>query len=214
LIRAWEFTRSHLVAVGLVLLTGCLWAGYSLTQAQSSQVPAAEAPTIVVTPGVESAAPATPTPTPTPTIRIHVVGGVKSPGVVSVPEGARVEDAIEAAGGFAAGADPGELNLAAVAADGSQIIVGTKDDPRGEVRLPSGGGSSGEASANSGGQKVSLNTATAEQLQAVPGIGPVMAQRIVDWRAQHQRFNSVEELQEVQGIGAKTFENIAEYVQL
>jgi competence protein ComEA len=199
------------VAVGLVLLTGCLWAGYSLTQAQSSQLPAPE-PSVVVSAGPE-VVPAV-SPTPTPDIRVHVVGQVKAPGVVSVPEGSRVEDVIAAAGGFTAGADSDELNLAAVAVDGSQIIVGSKDSPRGEVRLP-GAGATAEGSASATlGTKVSLNSATAEQLQAVPGIGPVTAQRIVAWRTEHGQFNTIEELQEVQGIGAKTFASIADYVQL
>lgn len=133
---AWEFTRVHLVAVGIVLLTGCLWAGYSVLQARSttveSVVPAE--PTVV----------ASPTPSPTPQILVHVLGSVQRPGVVELPEGARVQDAIAAAGGLTADADPGELNLAAVVADGTQLIIGDAAEPRGEVRSASGGGTGTE----------------------------------------------------------------------
>jgi competence protein ComEA len=203
--KVWQFTRSHLGAVGLVLLTGCLWAGYSITQARSSEIPIT-APTVVSTPIQTPLPSATPTPA---TIAVHVIGGVRSPGVVSVAEGARVRDVIAAAGGLADDGDAAELNLAALALDGSQIVIGTRDAPRGEVRLPNSG-----AGAVSGTGKVSINTATASQLEAVPGIGPVTAQRIIAWREAHQRFSSLEELQEIDGIGPKTFANLADYLEL
>ncbi|MDR1430913.1 MAG: ComEA family DNA-binding protein [Propionibacteriaceae bacterium] len=201
--KAWSFTRSHLGAVGLVLLTGCLWAGYSISQAQSSEIP-------IVAPTVQSAPTEAPPPsaTPAPMVAVHVLGGVKSPGVVSVESGARVRDVIAAAGGLSADGDAAELNLAAPALDGSQIVIGTRDSPRGEVRASGSGSVAGSTG------KVSVNTATAAQLESVPGIGPVTAQRIIAWREAHQRFSALEELQEIEGIGAKTFASLSGYLEL
>ncbi|MCL1838620.1 MAG: helix-hairpin-helix domain-containing protein [Propionibacteriaceae bacterium] len=203
--NAWAFTKSHLVGVGTVLLAGCLWAGYSISQAQSVEVPVGT-PTVVATP----IAIPTPTPTPTPEIAVHVIGAVKSPGVVKVKQGSRVSDVIQAAGGLAANGDLAELNLAALVVDGSQIVVGTTDSPRGEIRYSSAGGQ-----AVGGNEvKVSLNAATAAQLETLPGIGPVTAARIVAWREANQRFSELEELQEVSGIGPKTYAALLQYLQL
>lgn len=201
---AWEFTRSHLVAVGIVLLTGCLWAGYSVLQARSTPVerPVSSVPTVVVTP----------TPSPPPTILVHVLGAVNRPGVAELPEGARVRDAIAAAGGLTADADPGELNLAAVVSDGTQLIIGDSVEPRGELRSEAGGGGSGGGSG--GGQKLSLNSATQSEFETLPGVGPVTAARIVAWREQHGRFSRIEELQEIDGIGPKTYAQLADLVRL
>lgn len=197
---AWAFTRNHLVAVGIVLLTGCLWAGYSVLQARSTPVerPVSSAPTVV----------ASPTPSPPPVVLVHVLGAVNRPGVVELSEGARVRDAITAAGGLTADADPGELNLAAVVSDGTQLIIGDATQPRGELRSEGGGGAGG------GGQKLSLNSATQAQFESLPGVGPVTAARIVAWREQHGRFSRIEELQEVDGIGPKTYAQLADLVRL
>lgn len=197
---AWRFTKEHLAAVGVILLTGCLWAGYTTMQATSTPV-AVAVPTVVATP--------TPTPTPVRLVRIHVIGAVVTPGVVGVPEGSRVGDAIEAAGGMSAAADPGELNLAAVLADGSQVVIGTKRKPQGEVRSGQSGGGAGTVEAT-----INLNTATVEQLDTLPGVGPVTAQKILQWRTDHGRFSSVNELQEVDGIGPKSYADIAPRVRV
>ena len=202
---AWEFGRSHLVAVGIVLLTGCLWAGYSVLQARSTSVgpPVSTAPTVIASPS--------PTPSEPARILVHVLGSVERPGVVELTEGARVRDAIAAAGGLAADADPGELNLAAVVSDGSQLIIGDRREPRGEVRGdPEGGGSGG----GGGDRKLSLNSATQAQLEALPGVGPVTAGRIIAWRTEHGKFSRIEELQEIDGIGPKTYSQLAALVQL
>ncbi len=205
---AWEFTRSHLVAVGIVLLTGCLWAGYSVLQARSTPVerPVSAEPTVVSSP--------TPTPTVPAPILVHVLGAVDRPGVVELPEGSRVRDAIEAAGGLAENADPGELNLAAVLSDGTQLVIGDVKKPRGEVRADGGGGRDGGSGGGGGGQKLSLNSASQAELETLPGVGPVTAGRIVAWREEHGRFSRIEELQEVDGIGPKTYSQLADLVRL
>jgi len=203
--RTVEFTREHLAAVVVVLLVGCGWTAYSLLQARSTPVAVAAVPTVLA-----SAGPA-PTPTPTPRVLVHVLGAVRRPGVVEVPQGARVADVIELAGGLTASADPGELNLAAVVVDGSQVVIGTRGKPRGEVR-----GEGGATGAGSPGRTaaVDLNTATLEQLDTLPGVGPVTAQKILDWRKLHGRFSAVTELQEVDGIGPKTYADIAPNVRV
>ena len=151
-------------------------------------------------------------------IVVHVLGAVRRPGLVRLPERSRVEDAIEAAGGLARDAAPGQLNLAQFLADGQQVFIGTRGHPGGEVRDPGTG--SGEGSGDGGGgssgtpAKVDLNSATVAQLDAVPGVGPVTAERIVGWRKEHGRFTKVEELQEVDGIGPKTYARIAPYVRV
>jgi competence protein ComEA len=160
-----------------------------------------------------------PTPSPsqtssTPTILVHVIGAVASPGLVKLSQGARVADAIAAAGGLRSDADPAELNLAAVVSDGSQVLIGTKSAPRGEVRegsTSSGGVSNGTATA---GALIDLNTATVAQLDTLPGVGLVTAQTILEYRTKRGRFTKIEELQEVDGIGPKTYAQIAPHVRV
>lgn len=204
--RLIGFGRAHLVAVVLILVVGVVWTGYSLFQARTTPVAAAVAPTVVASP--------TPTMTPTPVVQVmvHVVGAVQRPGVVSVPEGSRVQDAIAAAGGLSADADTGELNLAAVLVDGSQLKIGNTKHPGGEVRS----GTAGEAPGGGGvaEAKISLNSATVAQLDTLPGIGPVTAQKILDWRTEHGKFTAITELQEVDGIGPKTYADLAGRIRL
>jgi len=192
------FTRAHLVPVAIIVLTGCLWAGYSLVQARTTPV-AMAVPSVIATPS--------PSPTVTPSVVVHVIGEVRRPGVVSLPQGARVVDAIEAAGGLTDAADPAELNLAAVVADGAQVAIGSRRRPQGELRV-------GAAQSGAGDATINLNTATAEQLDTLPGVGPVTAQKIIAWRDQHQRFTRVEELQEVDGIGPKSYADLAPHVRV
>lgn len=197
--RALEFTREHLTAVVLVLLVGCGWTAWSLLQVRSTPVAVAAAPTVVAGP--------TPTASAAARLLVHVIGAVRRPGVVELAEGSRVADAIAAAGGLTGRADPAELNLAAMVTDGAQLVIGTATRPHGELRGSGGGGAGG-------GGAVSLNGATLEQLDTLPGVGPVTAERILQWREQHGRFTSVEELQEVEGIGPKTFANLVPHVRL
>lgn len=129
---------------------------------------------------------------------VDVVGEVRKPGVHRLPAGSRVEDALRAAGGVTSGASPEGLNRARPVADGEQIVVAEQGE---EVSPGSGGSGPSPPSAPAVGGVVSLNSATAEQLETLPGIGPVLAQQIVEFRTNQGGFSSVEQLREVSGIG-------------
>ena len=136
-------------------------------------------------------------------VRVHVVGEIADPGVVDVPAGARVIDAIARAGGSLPSADLERINLARVVLDGEQIHVPA---PGEEILAGSAGttvGPVGVGGAPGGAGRVNLNQADLAALDGLPGVGPVLAQRIIDWRAAHGRFTSVDELGEVSGIGEK-----------
>lgn len=149
-----------------------------------------------------------------PGLVVHVSGKVRRPGVVSLPSGARVTDAISAAGGLRPGAGPGALNLARKVVDGEQIVVGSAT-PQPPVP-PAGAGppSGSQAGAPAAGAPLDLNAATLDSFQQLPGVGPVLAQRIVDYRTRHGAFRSVEELQEVSGIGAKRYAELKDLVRV
>lgn len=137
-----------------------------------------------------------------PRLVVHVVGAVRRPGLFRVKEGARVADALARAGGPTRRADLSAVNLAAPLADGQQVVV--------PARLPPG--AAPVAGAPGSGAKVSLGVATVEQLDELPGIGPVTAQKIVDWRAAHGPFRSVEDLDDVPGIGPARIEQLRDLV--
>jgi competence protein ComEA len=144
---------------------------------------------------------------------VDVDGKVKRPGVVQLPAGSRVIDAIEAAGGVRRSGDTGALNLAEMLIDGQQIVVpkvGASDEPT-EV-VP--GSSTGTPAATPTAATVSINTADATELETLPGIGPVLAAAIVQWRTDNGAFTSVEQLQEVSGIGPATYAELAPLVRL
>ncbi len=139
-------------------------------------------------------------------VTVHVRGRIARPGVVTLPAGSRVVDAIEAAGGVKAGASIGALNLARLLVDGEQVAVGVRGEKGDPSGIPAGGtdaGSSGgpEGGPSGGGALLDLNAATASELEELPGIGPVLAERIVQWREDNGRFTDVEVLGEVSGIG-------------
>jgi competence protein ComEA len=138
---------------------------------------------------------------------IDVVGKVRKPGIVTVPKGSRVYQAIEAAGGLRGRVDTASLNMARVLTDGEQILVGL--EPVTAPAATSEGGSGAP-----GGAKVNLNTATAEQLDTLPGVGPVTAQAILDWREENGRFGSVEDLLDVKGIGDATLAELRDRVSV
>lgn len=139
---------------------------------------------------------------------VAVTGKVRKPGLVSLPQGARVADAIEAAGGALPDTDLAFVNLARRLVDGELVLVGVTpsvpvDQPG---NAPAGAGGSGGV--------VNLNTATLTELQTLPGVGPVLAQRILDFRATHGGFRRVTDLQQVDGIGATRYERLKDLVTI
>ncbi len=193
-----------LVAVGLAFLgASSPPAQLTLPTAQPGSAPPDGAP--------EATVPAT---TPV-TVTVHVAGQVRSPGVYAVPSGGRVADAVVAAGGTAAEADVEQLNLAARVSDGERVYVPKKGESVPAVAGPApasaaGGGAKGGAPAG----PVDLNTATAEQLEALPGVGPATSKAILAYRSSHGRFRSVTELLEVPGIGPAKLEALRPLVKV
>jgi competence protein ComEA len=145
-------------------------------------------------------------------LKVHVVGAVARPGLYEIDAGSRVADALEKAGGATPAADLNQINLAAKLADGQQLAVPEKGAPAGAGTAaggPDSTGGAGAANASSGAnQPVNLNSATVDQLNALDGIGPKTAQKIIDYREAHGGFKSIEELMEVPGIGPAKFEQL------
>ena len=153
---------------------------------------------------------ASPSPSPGMVV-VYVSGWVRDPGVYRFDEGDRIIDAIERAGGPKKGADLNALNLAALLTDAQQILVVKKGEAPPPV--PSSGSTTGGgtgAGATAG--PINLNTATLDQLETLPGIGPALGQRIIDHREQHGPFQSVEDLLEVSGIGEKRLADLQDQV--
>jgi competence protein ComEA len=136
---------------------------------------------------------------------VHVVGAVRRPGLYRLADGARIADAVRRAGGATRRADLSLVNLAAPVADGSQVVVPRRASPS------ASGSDGGEAPAAPAGP-IHLNTATVEQLDELPGVGPVTAQKIVDYREQHGAFSSVDDLDAIPGIGPARLEQLRELV--
>ncbi|MEJ2866915.1 ComEA family DNA-binding protein [Actinomycetospora sp. OC33-EN08] len=140
---------------------------------------------------------------------VHVAGKVRRPGLVTLPDGARVGEAVDRAGGPLPKVDLTPLNLAARVVDGQQIVVGVAAAP-----APGPAAAPGGAPAPAGDGKVDLNAATLEQLDGLPGVGPVTAKKILDWRTQNGRFSAVEQLREIPGIGEARFGTLRELVRV
>jgi competence protein ComEA len=134
----------------------------------------------------------------TGTLFVHVVGEVAEPGLYQLPLGARIQDAIAAAGGFTAEALAHSVNLARNLSDGEQVVVLSHSEE-------------GELEQNA---KLSINRSTAQQLEALPGVGPALAKRIVDYRKSVGSFSDIRQLREVSGIGERLFAQISELVTL
>ena len=147
---------------------------------------------------------------------VDVEGKVAKPGVRTLPSGSRILDALTAAGGALPGTDLTSLNQAQVLVDGEQVLVGVAAPAQSQSDAPSGGrGKKSHGKAGVGGaEAVHLNTAGVEDLEELPGIGPALAQRIVDYRTAHGSFHSVDELRQVSGFGGERFQNIASMVAL
>ncbi|MHA3704450.1 ComEA family DNA-binding protein [Jatrophihabitans sp. YIM 134969] len=164
--------------------------------------------------GSPSASPSAPEPgaSAAATVTVDVAGLVVRPGVYVLPAGSRVDDALAAAGGARPGADLTTLNRARVLVDGEQLAVGVPGAPAGSGPVGGASTQSGPASGVAPGGLVDLNTAGLADLDTLPGVGPVLAQAIVDWRTDHGRFASVDDLQQVTGIGPSRFADLKDLV--
>ncbi|MFD8480764.1 helix-hairpin-helix domain-containing protein [Kitasatospora sp. NPDC059673] len=129
-----------------------------------------------------------------PSLVVHIAGKVQDPGLRTFPAGSRVADALAAAGGPIPGTDTSLLNLARPLIDGEQILVGVENAPGGAPAAPAG--------------PVSLNHSSAEQLDSLPGVGPALAQRILQYRLTHGPFQSLDQLRHVPGIGPRKYEDL------
>lgn len=139
---------------------------------------------------------------------VHVLGAVVRPGLVELAAGARVVDAVAAAGGFTAEADPAGVNLARPVVDGEQLVVLAI----GQVPPPAAGGGAPGGGAAAADEVVHLNTADVAALDTLPRIGPALAQRIIDWREANGPFTSIDQLLEVAGIGDAVFSGLVDRV--
>jgi competence protein ComEA len=171
-----------------VAVLACAVAGWSAWRARPR-------PETVEAVQVSAGLPVSGSPSPAAVVVVAVAGAVRRPGLVRLPSGARVADAVAAAGGVRPGTDLGTLNLARRLVDGELVTVGGV--------APAAGSPPGTAGAH--GALVDLNTATVGELDSLPGVGPVLAQRIVDHRTQHGPFATVDQLREVDGIGESRF---------
>ncbi len=192
-----------LVVVGTLIVAGAaLWYVHSLPSPVSIQ-----ASTDRLGPSGRAAVASSPTPA---TIIVDVAGWVRRPGVYDFRHGDRVIDAIRMAGGGRPGADLTSINLAAPLTDGQQVVVFRK----GKLGVGSSGSGGGAAAPGSEGAEplINLNTATLDQLESLPGIGPVLGQRILDYRQEHGPFRSVDDLLNVSGVGDKRLADLRSQV--
>jgi competence protein ComEA len=146
-------------------------------------------------------APVGTSPSPAATVVVDVAGWVRRPGVFELLQGDRVIDAIQRAGGAKPGADLTSVNLAALLTDGEQIVVVKRGSGAASGSSSGSSTSGGDSGAGGSGALVNVNTATLDQLESLPGIGPALGQRIIDYREQHGPFRKVEDLLNVSGIG-------------
>lgn len=215
--------RYGLLALVGVLAAGLIWSGVRRYQAEGRALAfAAETAAQQKVEPEDTRAEAQPSPPaekPKPMVVVHVAGAVAKPGVYQLEQGARLGDAILAAGGALPDGVPEELNLAEVISDGAKVFVFTRAQLEAAATQPVEAKGATSEPVKATGQvatgskptpkgKVNLNTATAAQLEAVKGIGPAMAQKIVDYRTAHGPFKRLEDLLSVSGIGPKTLEKI------
>lgn len=183
--------RRGIAAVAAVALLAAALAAFGVWRSRPQPIDVAT-PRVIAPTAAQSRSSA-------PAVVVAVAGGVRRPGLFTLPVGSRVADAIAAAGGVRPGVSIGLLNLARRLVDGEQVIVGA----------PAGAQPNAPANPASGpGAPLNLNTATLDQLDGLPGVGPVLAQRILDYRTQHGAFRSVEQLREVGGIGDAKFADL------
>lgn len=202
LARMLEFQPRELAALALLVVVVVGGAVFGFARSLPKPAEPATAADATLAP-VETPA----EPSDNTAVYVHVAGAVRSPGVYELPSGSRVADALRAAGGATADADANSINLARPCTDGERIYV----PRRGETPPPDSGGGSGPGGGAAGG-KININLASASQLEELPGIGPSLAQRIVDYRDKHGAFKTIRDLMKVQGIGEKKFAALEEYV--
>src|SRR4051794_17080323 len=213
-----EISRSALVAyAALAILVVAL--GVRFMHGQQA-APAAASGGAAVAAGSPDGASAVRIARPTPQAAVvHVAGAVRNPGVYRLTAGARVQDAVERAGGPRRGGDVNAINLAAKVVDGQQVVVpsraagGAVPAPAAGAGASAGAGGAAAAAGAAPGPPVSLNSATADQLDTLDGIGPATAAKIIAWRTQHGGFRSVADLGQVPGIGPKKLAAIKDRVQ-
>ncbi|MFD7261816.1 helix-hairpin-helix domain-containing protein [Streptomyces sp. NPDC059874] len=187
-------------AVGAVAVVLVAAVGFAAQQYWSARPRAVTAPAVVAPGPVPAAAAAAAPVGGAARIVVDVSGKVRDPGVRRLPAGSRVEDALAAAGGVRPGADTTGLNRARVLVDGEQVLVGAPAPPQGGGAGPGAG-------------PLSLGSATVDQLDGLPGVGPVLAQHIVDFRTARGGFRSVEDLRQVNGIGERRFADLRSLVR-
>ncbi|MFE2169173.1 helix-hairpin-helix domain-containing protein [Streptomyces sp. NPDC059447] len=191
------------VAVVLVVAVGFAGQQYWSARPRPVTAPAVVAPAAATAPAGGAAR-----------IVVDVSGKVRDPGVRRLPAGSRVEDALAAAGGVRPGTDTTGLNRARVLVDGEQVLVGAPAPPQGAGAGPGAGPGSGSGpGTGSSAVPLSLGSATVDQLDGLPGVGPVLAQHIVDFRTARGGFRSVEDLRQVNGIGERRFADLRALVR-
>ena len=192
-----------MVCAGRLLLDAASSEGFAVVQPGGAEQAAGDGDAeAAADAGASQAAPAP--------LRVHVGGAVAAPGVYDLAEGARVLDAVEAAGGFAEGAARDALNLARAVSDGEQVVVPSEADIAAQEAASAGAGASAPAGSASG--KVNINTASATQLDTLPGVGASTAEKIVADREANGPFKTVEDLKRVSGIGDKKFAALADAI--
>ena len=181
-----------LLALGITVLVGIVQSG-------------ASAPEVVPIDGPSASSGAANADVSAGSLYVHVSGAVARPGLYRLEGGARLVDAVAAAGGFAEDADEAGVNLARPVSDGEQVVV-----PVVGAAPPAGSGAAGGGAAGgvAGDARVNLNTATVADLDTLPRVGPAIAQRIIDWRTTNGRFSAVDDLLSVPGIGEKMLESL------
>ncbi|MGE0779451.1 helix-hairpin-helix domain-containing protein [Mycolicibacterium sp.] len=213
--------RAGVIALGLVGAVAVLVTVLTQLGDRPPPVVAAKLPPVEMV-SATAPAPGPGTPGPGAPVVVSVVGLVHTPGLVTLPPGARIADALEAAGGALDGADVLGLNMARRVNDGEQIVVGIGAPPGRPAEMGSSvlaepspsTGQSGPENGSATGDVVDLNTATVEQLDTLPGVGPVTAAAIVAWRDANGRFDSVDQLGEVDGIGPARLDKLRDRVRV
>jgi competence protein ComEA len=191
---------AYVIAIIVVLVLG---GRFALGEDVSAQRDSSEPPDGAVSTSLQQASEP-----PERILLVHVVGAVHRPGLYRLPEGSRVSDAVDRAGGARQGAALALVNLAAPVADGQQVVVPRRGEEPVAAAAPGSGGSGAPP------QKVRLNSATLEELDTLPGVGPVTAQKILDYRTAHGAFQTVDELDAVSGIGPTRLAELKPLVDL